>query len=79
MAVFRFRVKGNGSSGGVKYTDGMNVEVAVTGLGSSGSPFNTITKKIFVQEFAQKYNVEPRLKNGIEALFISSRLDVEEI
>lgn len=31
MAVYRFRVKGSGSVGGVKYTDGMNVEVAVTG------------------------------------------------
>ena len=28
MAVYRFRIKGNGSAGGVKYTDGMNVEVA---------------------------------------------------
>lgn len=28
MAVYQFRVKVNGSAGGVKYTDGMIVEVA---------------------------------------------------
>jgi len=79
MAVYRFRVKGNGSSGGVKYTDGMNVEVAVTGLGSQGSPFNNVVEKLFVQEFARKYNVEPRQHLGIKALFKRSYLDVEQI
>jgi hypothetical protein len=79
MAVYRFRIKGSGSAGGVKYTDGMNVEVAVTGLGSSGSPFNNIVEKLFVQEFAQKYNVEPRLESDIKMLFKSSRLDVTVI
>lgn len=79
MAVYRFRVKGNGSSGGVKYTDGMNVEVAVTGLGSNGSPFNNIVEKLFVQEFMSKYRVEERLKFGVKAMFKSSRLDVEKI
>jgi uncharacterized protein YgiM (DUF1202 family) len=39
-AVYRFRIKGSGSAGGFKYADGMNVEVAVTGLGAGGSPFN---------------------------------------
>jgi hypothetical protein len=79
MPVYRFRVKGNGSSGGVKYTEGMNIEVAVTGLGSNGSPFNNIVEKLFVQEFMSKYRVEERLKFGVKAMFKSSRLDVETI
>lgn len=79
MAVYRFRVKGNGSSGGVKYTDGMNVEVTVTGLGSNGSPFNNIVEKLFIQEFMSKYRVEERLRSGVKAMFISRRLDVEKI
>ena len=27
MAVYRFRVKGNGTVGNLKYTEGMNIEV----------------------------------------------------
>ena len=79
MAVYRFRIKGNGSAGGVKYTDGMNVEVAVTGLAASGSPFNNMVEKIFIQEFAQKYHVENRFHSGIKMLFKQDRLDVTKI
>jgi hypothetical protein len=76
-AVYRFRIKGNGSAGGVKYADGMNVEVAVTGLGSGGSPFNNIVEKKFVEEFARKYNIEPRFHSGIRMLFKRDSVDVE--
>lgn len=75
--VYRFRVKGNGSAGGVRYVDGMNIEVAVCGFDSSVSPFNNIVEKIFVQEFARKYNVEPRFHSGIKMLFKRDNLDVE--
>lgn len=76
-AVYRFRVKGSGSAGGVKYADGMNIEVAVNGLGASGTPYNTVVEKLFVQEFARKYNIEPRFHFGIKMLFKHDRLDVE--
>lgn len=76
-AVFRFRIKGNGTAGGVKYVDGMNIEVAVSGFGASGSPFNTTVEKLFVQEFARKYNIEPRFHSSIKMLFKRDRLDVE--
>lgn len=76
-AVYRFRIKGSGSAGGFKYADGMNVEVAVTGLGANGSPFNNIVEKLFVQEIARKYNVDPRHHSGIKMLFKRDRLDVE--
>lgn len=78
-AVYRFRIKGNGTAGGVKYADGMNVEVAVTGLGSGGSPFNNIVEKKFVEEFARKYNIEPRFHSGIKMLFKRDSVDVERI
>ena len=77
-AVYRFRVKGNGSAGGVKYVDGMNIEVAVSGLGAD-TPFNNIVEKLFVQEFARKYNIEPRLHTSIKSLFRRERLDVERM
>ncbi len=76
-AVYRFRIKGSGSAGGFKYADGMNVEVAVTGLGAGGSPFNNIVEKLFVQEIARKYNVDPRYHSGIKMLFKRDNLDVE--
>jgi uncharacterized protein YgiM (DUF1202 family) len=76
-AVYRFRINGSGSAGGFYYADGMNVEVAVTGLGAGGSPFNSIVEKLFVQEIARKYNVEPRLHSGIKMLFKRDSLDVE--
>lgn len=76
-AVYRFRIKGNGSAGGFKYVDGMNVEVAVSGLGAGGSPFNNIVEKLFVQEIARKYNVEPRFHSGIKMLFKRDSVDVE--
>lgn len=76
-AVYRFRIKGSGSAGGFKYADGMNVEVAVTGLGVGGSPFNNIVEKLFVQEIARKYNVDPRYHSGIKMLFKRDSLDVE--
>lgn len=76
-AVYRFRIKGSGSAGGFQYADGMNVEVAVKGLGANGSPFNNIVEKLFVQEIARKYNVEPRFHSGIKMLFKRDRLDVE--
>jgi hypothetical protein len=75
--VYRFRIKGSGTAGGVKYADGMNIEVAVNGLGASGSPFNNIVEKLFVQEFASKYNIEPRFHSGIKMLFKQDRVDVE--
>jgi len=46
MAVYRFRVKGNGSVGVVKYTDGMNIEVTDLQARKGDNPFNTRTKKI---------------------------------
>lgn len=76
-AVYRFRIKGNGSAGGFKYVDGMNVEVAVSGLGAGGSPFNNIVEKLFVQEIARKYNIEPRFHSGIKMLFKRDSVDVE--
>ena len=76
-AVYRFRIKGNGSAGGFKYVDGMNVEVAVSGLGADGSPFNNIVEKLFVQEIARKYNVDPRFHSGIKMLFKRDSVDVE--
>lgn len=76
-AVYRFRIKGSGSAGGFKYADGMNVEVAVNGLGAGGSPFNNIVEKLFIQEIARKYNVEPRFHSGIKMLFKRDSLDVE--
>lgn len=78
-AVYKFKVKGSGSVGGVKYIDGMNIEVAISGLGSSGSPFNNIVEKLFVQEFARKYNIEPRLHSSIKGLFNRDRLDAEAL
>ncbi|SRX76263.1 hypothetical protein AEQU3_03262 [Aequorivita antarctica] len=78
-AVYRFRIKGSGSAGAVKYADGMNVEVAVNGLGSQGTPYNNIVEKLFVQEFARKYNIEPRFHSGIKMLFKRDRLDVEKL
>jgi hypothetical protein len=77
--VYRFRVKGTGSAGGVKYADGMNVEVAISGLGASGSPFNSTVEKLFVQEFARKYNIESRFQTGIKMLFKRENVDVEII
>ena len=76
-AVYRFRIKGSGSAGGFQYADGMNVEVAVKGLGANGSPFNNIVEKLFVQEIARKYNVEPRFHSGIKMMFKRVKLDVE--
>lgn len=76
-AVYRFRIKGSGSAGGFQYADGMNVEVAVKGLGANGSPFNNIVEKLFIQEIARKYNVEPRFHSGIKMLFKRDSLDVE--
>lgn len=75
--VYRFRVIGNGTAGTVQYTDGMNVEVAVNGLGASGSPFNSAVKELFVKEFAKKYNIDPRFQSGIKMLFKKDRLEVE--
>ena len=76
-AVYRFRIKGSGSARGFQYADGMNVEVAVKGLGANGSPFNNIVEKLFVQEIARKYNVEPRFHSGIKMMFKRDKLDVE--
>lgn len=76
-AVYRFRVKGNGSAGGFTYVDGMNVEVAVSGDGVGNSPFNTAVKDLFVQEMARKYNAESRHLSGIKMLFNRDSLDVE--
>jgi len=75
--VYKFRIKGSGTAGAVKFVDGMNVEVAVNGLGSSGSPFNSVVKELFVKEFANKYNIEPQFQSGIKMLFKQDRLDVE--
>jgi hypothetical protein len=75
-AVFRYRIKGNGTAGGVKYVDGMNIEVAVSGIGAE-SPFNNMVEKLFIQEFARKYNIEPRFHTGIKMLYNRQYLDVE--
>lgn len=81
MAVYRFRVKGNGSTGGVKYTDGMNVEVADPQARKGDSPFNTRVEKLFVQQFASKYNLKDDFSttSAIKAMFKRDRLDVTEI
>ena len=81
MAVYRFRVKGNGSCGVVKFTDGMNVEVTDLQARKGDNPFNTRTKKIFVQEFAGKYNLKQDFSttSAIEAMFKRDRLEVQEI
>lgn len=77
-AVYRFRVKGNGTAGGVKYVEGMNIEVAVSGLGAS-NPFNNIVEKLFVQEFARKYNIEARHHSAIKMLYKRDRVDFERM
>ncbi len=81
MAVYRFRVKGNGSIGSVKYTDGMNVEVADTLARKGDNPFNTRVEKIFIQEFASKYNLKQDFSTttAIKGMFRRDRLDVIEI
>ena len=81
MAVYRFVVKGNGVCGVVKYTAGMNVEVADTQARKGDNPFNTRTKKIFVQEFASKYDIKQDFStiSAIEAMFKRDRLDAQEI
>jgi hypothetical protein len=81
MAVYRFRVKGNGSTGVVKYTDGMNIEVADSQGRKGDNPFNTRVEKLFVQEFASKYNLKDDFSttSAIKAMFKRDRLDVTEI
>ncbi len=76
--VYRYRIKGNGNAGGVKYVDGMYIEIAVSGLGAD-TPFNNILEKLFVQEFAKKYNIEPRSYSGIKMLYKRQYLEVEII
>ena len=57
----------------------MNVEVAVKGLGASGSPFNTTVKELFIKEFARKYNYNSSNYSAISMLFKPDRVDVEII
>ena len=73
--LIKFR---SGNAGGVKYVDGMYIEIAVSGLGAN-TPFNNILEKLFVQEFAKKYNIEPRSYPGIKMLYKRQYLDVEII
>ena len=81
MAVYRFRVKGNGSSGVVKYTEGMNIEVADTSARSGENPFNSKIEKLFIQEFADKYNIvlDFSTTTAIKGIFKRDKLDVEEM
>ena len=77
MVIYKYTIKkGSGTSGGVKYTKGMNVEIAVTGMAASGSGFNSTTRKIFIEEFARKYNIPTNKHNGIGALFLPSILEI---
>lgn len=81
MAVYRFRVKGNGSCGSVKYTEGMNIEVADTSARKGENPFNTKVEKLFIQEFADKYHLNQDFStvNAIRGLFKRDILEVEEM
>lgn len=81
MAVYRFKVKESGSTGLVNHIKGMNVEILVSGFGAPGSPFNTTVEKLFIQEFAKKYNLNQDVAttSGIRAIFKQSKLDVEEL
>ncbi len=79
MAVYRFRIKGNGTAGGVKYTDGMNIEVVDPRARKGENPWNTTVKVLFVQEFSKKYNIEARNASGIKMLFDRDSCDVEEL
>jgi len=81
MAVYRFTVKNNGVCGVVRYTAGMNVEVADTQARQGDNPFNTRTKKIFIQEFASKYNLKQDFSttSALEAMFKRDKLDAQEI
>lgn len=81
MVVYRFRVKGNGSSGVVKYTDGMNVEVTDTTALKGANPYNTKIEKLFIQEFANKYNLKQDSStiSSIKGLFKRDRLEVQEM
>jgi hypothetical protein len=81
MAVYRFKVKGNGSIGGLKYTEGMNIEVSDTSAGKGQKPINTKVEKLFIQEFAHKYNLKEDFStiSNIKSLFNSDRLEVEEM
>ena len=78
MPVYRFRIKGNGSCGSVKFTDGMNVEVSVP---KNCGPWDTRARDLFIQEFASKYNYEQDISkvSAIKMLFKRDRLDVQEM
>ena len=79
MAVYRFRIKGNGTVGGVKYTDGMNIEVADTSARKGELPWNTRVEKLFIQEFADKYHVQTSNLIHIKMLFNRHSCDVIEL
>ena len=79
MAVYKFRVKGNGTAGGIKYTEGMNIEVVDSSARKGANPWNTKVEKLFIQEFAQKYNVTIANSSGIKMLFKRERCDVTEL
>lgn len=73
MAVYKFRVKLNGSFGRVNLISGMNVEIVDDSR--CDTPWNTNVEKLFVQEFAKKYQI----KDDIRGLFSKNSLDVEEL
>ena len=76
----QFRIKGNGTCGAVKFTDGMNVEVTnISERRKGANPFNTTVEKLFVQEFANKYHIEPKNISAIRMLFNRQRCDVTEL
>lgn len=75
--TYRFKIKGNGTAGGFKYIDGMFADILVKGSNINSSPFNNQIEKLFVQEIARKYNIEPKYHSGIKIMFKRSSLDVE--
>jgi hypothetical protein len=79
MAVYQFRIKKNGSAGGVKYTEGMNIEVIDPKARKGENPWNTKVKDLFIQEFAKKYNVGANNLSGIKMLFNRDSCDVTEM
>jgi hypothetical protein len=59
----------------------MNIEVADTSARRGENPFNSKVEKLFIQEFADKYNIvlDFSTSTAIKGIFKRDRLDVEEM
>lgn len=79
MATYRFRLKRNGSIGGLVYTAGMNVEVTVSPDFYEDIPFISTREKLFVQEFIDKYGIEARHHASVRFLFNQDYLEAGKI